>query len=99
MRRFGATTGHRLVTVMVLASCFLHANAAADAATTGASAIAPGPSVAAPPAAPPPSPPPPPPAPLPPPPAPAAGPAIVQHPRPFGYVLGDTLAQRVLLQS
>jgi mxaA protein len=31
--------------------------------------------------------------------APTALPAIVQQPRPFGYVLGDTLAQRILLQS
>jgi len=31
--------------------------------------------------------------------APTAMPAIVQQPRPFGYVLGDTLAQRVLLES
>lgn len=29
----------------------------------------------------------------------AASGAIVQQPRPFGYVLGDTLAQRILLQS
>lgn len=29
----------------------------------------------------------------------AAGVAIVQQPRPFGYVLGDTLTQRILLQS
>jgi mxaA protein len=29
----------------------------------------------------------------------AASAAIVQQPRPFGYVLGDTLAQRVLLES
>ncbi len=27
------------------------------------------------------------------------GPAIVEQPRPFGYVLGDTLVQRVLLRS
>jgi mxaA protein len=31
--------------------------------------------------------------------APSAMPAIVQQPRPFGYVLGDTLAQRILLES
>ena len=30
---------------------------------------------------------------------PAATPAVVQQPRPFGYVLGDTLTQRVLLQA
>lgn len=29
----------------------------------------------------------------------AASTAIVQQPRPFGYVLGDTLTQRILLQS
>src|SRR5947209_961598 len=31
--------------------------------------------------------------------APTAMPAIVQQPRPFGYVLGDTLTQRIFLQS
>lgn len=31
--------------------------------------------------------------------SPAATVAIVRQPRPFGYVLGDTLAQRILLQS
>jgi mxaA protein len=31
--------------------------------------------------------------------APGPAVAIVQQPRPFGYVLGDTLAQRILLQS
>jgi mxaA protein len=29
----------------------------------------------------------------------AASTAVVQQPRPFGYVLGDTLSQRILLQS
>ncbi len=29
----------------------------------------------------------------------AASTAVVQQPRPFGYVLGDTLTQRILLQG
>jgi mxaA protein len=75
----------RLFAVMVFASCTLFANAPADAATA---APAEGTAVSA----------------IAPVTAAAAtatpmGAAIVQQPRPFGYVLGDTLAQRILLQS
>jgi mxaA protein len=94
--------------VVVFASCSLRTNAATSAtaaiatgaatASTAAVATAPAASAAAP---------------APTPPASAAAPAptaaaapaasiptpLVQQPRPFGYVLGDTLTQRILLES
>ena len=111
MRGTRAATGLRLWAAVALASCSLHALASSGAATNAVavrmastahaasaatsqrlataperSAAAATPNSAAVASAPA-----------------AAGPgssaAIVQQPRPFGYVLGDTLTQRILLQS
>jgi mxaA protein len=82
---------------MALASCSLHAHAPADTAADGtapSALTAPASSASA--------------SPAPTSAAPAnadaaasakASPTFVQQPRPFGYVLGDTLTQRILLQS
>jgi mxaA protein len=83
-----AAAGQRLWAVIVLASYSLHANAPVDAAKGAAADDTTPSALTAPSSGPAASP------------APTAlSPAVVQQPRPFGYVLGDTLTQRILLQS
>ena len=96
MRGARVATGQWVVAIVALVSCSLHANAAHATAANGpviAAPAAPTTAAAASVAATAPA--------TTAPAAPAAGtPApVVQQPRPFGYVLGDTLAQRILLES